>query len=215
MIYRDAAQIETYMTGALEHIQDNKGLRHLFNRMSLIDELYTHVAGVAKLGTALALDVALPEKDIREVALAGMLHDAGKIHVPREILFKPGKLTDEEFAAIKRHPLDGYEDCKPYVDNEDVLQMILNHHEKTDGSGYPNGTSDLSLKCRILTVADIFSALVEPRLYHRERSVVDALEFIACFNDIDQDLVSRLHKLVEPEEYAYEPAHRHFTKREN
>lgn len=215
MIYKDAERIETYMTDALERIQDNKGLRGLFNRMSLIDELYTHVAGVAKLGVAMALDVGLPEKDVGEVALAGMLHDAGKVHVPREILFKPGKLTEAEFDAIKRHPLDGYEDCKPYVDSEDVLAMILNHHEKTDGSGYPNGTSDLSLKCRIITVADIFSALVEPRLYHRERSVCDALEFIACFNDIDQDLVSRLHRLVEPEEYAYEPTHRNFVKKED
>lgn len=215
MIYRDADRIDGYMVGALDHIQDNKGLRALFNRMSLIDELYTHVAGVANLGVQLALDVGLPEKDIREVALAGMLHDAGKIHTPREILFKPGKLTDDEFKAIKRHPLDSYNDCRPFVDSGDVLQMILNHHEKTDGSGYPNGTSDLSLKCRIVTVADIFSALVEPRLYHRERSVVDALEFIACFDDIDQDLVGRLHLLLEPEKYAYEPAHRNFAKREN
>lgn len=213
MIYKDADRIETYMTDALDKIQDNKGLRGLFNKMSLIDELYTHVAGVAKLGIQLALDVGLPENGVREVALAGLLHDTGKIYVPRAILFKPGRLTDEEFAVIKRHPLDGYNDCKQFIDSEDVLQMILNHHEKTDGSGYPNGTSDLSVKCRIVTVADIFSALVEPRLYHRERSVCDALEFIACFDDIDQDLVSRLHRLVEPEEEAYEPSH--LVRREN
>lgn len=200
MIYKDSDRIDEYMTGALERIQDSLGLRALFNKVSLIDELYTHVAGVAKLGIQLAIDVGLPEKDIQETALAGLLHDTGKIYVPRNILFKPSKLTPEEFEVVKGHSLNGYLAVKDLVDSEDVLMMVLNHHEKTDGSGYPNGTSDLSLKCRIITVADIFSALVEPRLYHREKSVCDALAFIANFNDIDQDLVSRMHRLVRPEE---------------
>lgn len=208
MIYKDSDRIDEYMVDALEHIQDRPGLRALFNKVSLIDELYTHVAGVAKLGIQLSLDVGLGDADIKEVALAGLLHDAGKIYVPRSILFKPGRLTDEEFAVIKGHPLNGYMACRELV-SPAVLKMILNHHRKTDGSGYPvedackagfpDGTFDLDTKCRIITVADIFSALVEPRLYHREKSVCDALEFVATFSGVDQDLVSRLHRLVRPE----------------
>lgn len=197
MRYKNEDLVDRYLLDALESIQGDKRMQSLVNRIFIIDELYTHSANVAKLGTQLALDVGLGDVMVRKICLAGILHDAGKTKTPKDILFKPGKLTDDELAVMKRHSYDGYEMCRDLGVDFDVLDMILHHHEKLDGGGYPENLKVMSVQCRILAVADIFSALVEPRLYHRERSVDDAISFISTFGGIDQALVGRLGSVVD------------------
>lgn len=196
MRYKDENLVDEYLLSALESINGNHALQSVVNKLFVIDELYTHTANVAKLGVQLAMDAGMDDTMVRKICLAGVLHDTGKIMTPKDILFKPGKLTDIEFAVIKRHSKDGYNLCRGTGVDDDVLEMILRHHEKLDGSGYPDHKSDIPPQCAILTVADIFSALVEPRLYHRERSIEDAFSFISTFDGLDQALVGRLKELV-------------------
>ncbi len=196
MRYKDENLVDEYLLSALEEINGNRTLQSAVNKLLVVDELYTHTANVAKLGVQLAMDLGMPDPMVRKICLAGVLHDTGKIMTPRDILFKPGKLTEIEFAVIKRHSVDGYNLCKGAGVDEDVLEMILRHHEKLDGTGYPGVGGEIPPQCAVLTVADIFSALVEPRLYHRERSVEDAFDFISTFNGLDQALVGRLKELV-------------------
>lgn len=109
---------------------------------------------------------------MEELRIGTTLHDIGKIGVPDSILNKPARLTDEEFELMKAHPVIGYEICKPLMLSEGVLMLIRNHHEKLDGSGYPDGLKggELPLSLRIVCVVDAFDAMSSRRPY---RDVMD------------------------------------------
>lgn len=116
-----------------------------------------------KIGTALGVSSA----DLETLKLGGMLHDLGKIGVPDAILHKPGKLTDEEFAIIKSHTSVGDELLKPLNTLHKVRPLVRWHHEKLDGSGYPDHLKgdQISLPVRIMSVSDVFTALASARSY--------------------------------------------------
>ena len=109
---------------------------------------------------------------MEELRIGTTLHDIGKIGVPDSILNKAGRLTDEEFERMKAHPVIGYEICKPLMLSEGVLMLIRNHHEKLDGSGYPDGLKggELPLSLRVICVSDAFDAMSSRRPY---RNVMD------------------------------------------
>ncbi len=111
--------------------------------------------------------MGLPASEVNNQLRAGLLHDIGKLGISNRILDKPGKLTGEEFAQIKKHPALSYEILSRVAPFESILDRTYNHHEKLDGSGYPRGLTgeSLDLPTRILTVADIFDALANDRPY--------------------------------------------------
>jgi putative nucleotidyltransferase with HDIG domain len=118
---------------------------------------------------------------LRELAVGGLLHDVGKLAVPNEILQKPGALTDEEFDAIKRHPELGSELVRELGFSAQVARLVLDHHERLDGTGYPRGLGapDLDIETRILAVCDVFDALLSKRVYRDAWRLDDALELIS------------------------------------
>ena len=127
-----------------------------------------HTRRVALLAVAIGERLGLPEGRLRQLALGGLLHDVGKLSVPNEILNKPGRLTDAEFAEIRRHPGAGRQLLNelggfPTL----VLDLVESHHERLDGDGYPNhvAAGELDLAVRILTVADVYDALTADRVY--------------------------------------------------
>ena len=127
-----------------------------------------HTRRVALLAARVGEELKLSATARRHLAVGGLLHDIGKLAVPLEILQKPGALTDEEFAAIKRHPGDGrrlLEELGGFP--ETVRGLVSDHHERLDGSGYPRGlTADqMSIETRILAVCDVYDALVSDRVY--------------------------------------------------
>lgn len=126
-----------------------------------------HCDRLSKYSVALAERVGLPD-DIR-VALrrAGTVHDIGKLGVPENILLKPGPLTDEEWVIMKQHPVIGERICSPLKSFRLVLPVIRHHHEKLDGSGYPDGLKgeEIPLTARILQITDIYDALTTERPY--------------------------------------------------
>lgn len=128
-----------------------------------------HCKRLAHYSIMLGRALGLPESDIRSLHRGGYLHDIGKIAVPDAILFKPGSLTDEEWTVMRTHTTLGEGICRPMKSLSGVLPIIRNHHEKWDGTGYPDGLKgeDIPLLARILQVADIYDALTSQRPYKR------------------------------------------------
>jgi len=112
--------------------------------------------------------------------MAGGLHDIGKIYVPSEILSKPGKITEVEYNIIKTHPQVGYDILKSIDFPWPIAEIVLQHHERLDGSGYPNGLKgkDILLEAKILAVADVIEAMATHRPYRAALSIEEALNEI-------------------------------------
>lgn len=136
-----------------------------------------HQRRVANLAVAIAKEMDIPKDQIESIHLAGKIHDLGKISVPAEILSKPGKLNDNEFSIIRTHPQVGYDIISGIEFSSPIAQIILQHHEKIDGSGYPQGLSgdNILLEARILTVADIVEAMASHRPYRPGLGIEKAL----------------------------------------
>lgn len=140
----------------------------------------THCSNVQKIALAIGQEMALSERDMNELSIAAIIHDIGKIGIPEAVLNKPGKLTDAEFAIIKRHPEIGYEAVKHIRQLRLVSEAIRDHHEYFDGRGYPHGKkqAEISLIARILAVSDVFEALTANRVYRKAMSVKEAIGII-------------------------------------
>jgi PAS domain S-box-containing protein/putative nucleotidyltransferase with HDIG domain len=139
-----------------------------------------HQRGVAELACAMAREMGPDGERIRGIELGGILHDIGKISVPAEILAKPGKISDSEVAIIRQHPQRGYEILKTLESPWPLREMVLQHHERLDGSGYPSGLKEgeIVLEAKILAVADVVEAMASHRPYRPARGIDQALEEI-------------------------------------
>jgi putative two-component system response regulator len=141
-----------------------------------------HQRRVANLAFAIATarEMELPRDEARGLHMAGLVHDIGKIQVPAEILSKPTALTDVEWDLIKTHPQVGYDILKSIEFPWPVAQIVLQHHERLDGSGYPQGLSstDILLDAKILAVADVVEAMASYRPYRPARPLEEALKEI-------------------------------------
>lgn len=126
-----------------------------------------HQRRVAQLAVAIAGEMGLPPAQIEGIHFGGLIHDLGKIQIPAEILSKPGGLTDLEYGFIKTHPAAGYNILKDVQFPWPIAQMVLQHHERIDGSGYPLGLKgeDILLEARVLAVADVLEAMSTHRPY--------------------------------------------------
>ncbi len=136
-----------------------------------------HQRKVADISVAIGRELGLPEPQLEGLKLAAILHDVGKIKVPAEILNRPGKLAREEYELIKLHPATGYEILKAIDFPWPIAKTVLQHHERLDGSGYPNGLRDgeILLEARIVAVADVIDAMVSHRPYRPSQGVDAAL----------------------------------------
>jgi putative two-component system response regulator len=187
-------------TDELEHSS------RVFEGIALVVErrdAYTHNHGkrigeyAAQVGRALGVEDA----EIGTLRLAGVFHDLGKIAVPDGILHKPGKLDVQEFRTMQSHPVVGADLCRPMRTMEKVLPLIRHHHEKLDGSGYPDGWrgNDIPLLVRIISVVDVFDALNTKRPYKeaipRERSLQIMREEVAR-GWWDRDILETFAKIV-------------------
>jgi len=140
-----------------------------------------HQHRVTLLASTLAQEMGLSEKDVEGVKMASLIHDLGKISVPSEILSKPGKLTEIEFNLVKTHPQSGYEILKNITLPWPIAQIVLQHHERLDGSGYPLGLKDkeILLEAKIIGVADVVEAMASHRPYRPALGIEKALEEIS------------------------------------
>jgi putative nucleotidyltransferase with HDIG domain len=163
---------------------------------------FQHCLIVTGVLTAFGHKTGMRRSDILTLTIAGLLHDIGKVRVPIDILDKPGKLTDEEFALMKQHPAVGYEYLRTQnVIASDTLTAVRHHHEYLDGSGYPDGLSAQKIGdlTRITTVCDVYGALMERRAYKAPVSSEAALDIITSMagdGKVEYDLVRALRYCV-------------------
>ncbi|MDD5181148.1 MAG: HD domain-containing protein, partial [Gallionellaceae bacterium] len=166
---RSAEHVRTGLVGTVQAIASMVEMR----------DPYTagHQRRVADLAVAIAVEMGLPEDQVHGLHLAGTIHDLGKVQTPAEILSKPGKLSASEFRLIKDHPQNGYEILKDIEFPWPIAQMVLQHHEKLDGSGYPQGLkgSEILLEAKIMTVADVMEAMSSHRPYRPGLGIETAL----------------------------------------
>jgi HD-GYP domain-containing protein (c-di-GMP phosphodiesterase class II) len=150
------------------------------------DYTYMHSVAVCALMIALGKQLGLNSADLKEVGLAGLLHDVGKLLIPADILNTPGKLTDEEFEIIKGHPMKGWELLHGSPDiTATALDVCLHHHERVDGKGYPDNLSGdkLTLFARMGAVCDVYDALTSNRCYKNGWEPADTIRKMAEWKD--------------------------------
>jgi putative nucleotidyltransferase with HDIG domain len=180
-------------------------VRALLVRLAHKDD-YTaeHTRGVALRAVQVGEELGLAPVRLRELAVGGLLHDVGKLAVPNEILQKPGALTDDEFDVIKRHPEAGAELVRELGFSSQVAKLVLDHHERLDGSGYPRGLGapDLDIETRIMAVCDVFDALLSQRVYRDAWTLEDALDLITreAGTKFDPACVDALERVIEREQ---------------
>lgn len=144
----------------------------MLRRVRRYDDLtYIHSLNVAILCHEFANWMRMSEEEQDELTLAGLLHDVGKMGVPGKIIKKAGSLTDEEFAIIRQHPQKGYDLLKRHPLDERIKKAALMHHERCDGSGYPNGLTEDEIDdfAKIVAIADYYDALTSARVYREPR----------------------------------------------
>jgi len=165
----DAAGVSNLIEEISNSVARNSSALISLARLKTADNYtYMHSVAVCAMMIALARQLIQSEAVVRSAGIAGLLHDLGKMLVPNEVLNKPGKLTDAEFALVKRHPATGHEFLLA-SDNIDpmALDVCLHHHEKVDGSGYPKGLngSQISLFAKMAAVCDVYDAITSNRPY--------------------------------------------------
>ena len=165
-----------------------------------VPQEYTHSPYFARLVTAIGQEMHLDEKQIQSLKYASLLHDTGKVDIPMEILTKTSKLTPQEYNIIKKHPLKGAQILRPLQILKPVIPIILHHHEKYDGTGYPSRLKKGQIPegARIMAVADAFEAMVYGRPYRERKDIASAIKEIKkkSGTQFDPNVVEAFLKII-------------------
>ncbi|MDR3594872.1 HD-GYP domain-containing protein [Clostridium sp.] len=176
------SSINTIAEELVDNISTNKNvLLSLVDIKSMDNYTYAHCVNVAVISLVLGISLNLSKKNLTYLCVGALLHDIGKSFIPSEILQKPAMLTPEEFEIIKKHPRYGYEFLNNFYSLSSHIKLIvLQHHERFDGLGYPTGisTETISYLSRIVCIADVYDALTSDRPYKRAMCPSDALEYL-------------------------------------
>ena len=169
-----------------------------------------HCERLAQMSARLGERLGVPEEDTTALRRAGVVHDIGKVVVPDAILLKPGPLSDEESAVMRRHPVVGEHICAPLRTFRQVLPIIRHHHERYDGSGYPDGLrgETIPLTARILQLADVYDALTTDRPYRKadvREVALGIMDKEAAKGWWDRKLLDAFQTMIREEEPAHAP----------
>ena len=178
--------------------EDNKNLL-----VSLVDiksmDMYTyqHCVNVAVISLVLGIGLQLPKSELIDLCTGALLHDIGKVFIPKDLITKEGPLTYEEFLKIKEHPRLGYDYINKSPSIKSCIKVIaLQHHERIDGLGYPNALKgdEINKLAKIVSIADVYDALTSDRCYRRALCASDALEYIMA----NVNMVQVFSKIIVP-----------------
>jgi PAS domain S-box-containing protein/putative nucleotidyltransferase with HDIG domain len=167
-----------------------------------------HQKRVSSLARAIAQEMDLPHNSVENIRIAGIIHDIGKISIPAEILVKPGKISDIEMNLIRIHPQAGYDILKDVELPYPIAEIVIQHHERLDGSGYPQGLKDgnILLEAKIIAVADVVEAMASHRPYRPALGIVVALDEIEKNKGTmyDEKAVEVCIKLFREKQFSFE-----------
>jgi putative nucleotidyltransferase with HDIG domain len=195
LVSRNQVQREKHTVRLMESIQA------LVRTLEARDH-YTgrHSSRVTEIALRFARDLGLPQEELESLKTAAYLHDLGKVGISDRLLLKPGPLTAEERAIIQAHPVIGEKIVSPLNLKPREREIILHHHERWDGTGYPQGLAkeEIPLLCRLVALSDVFDALTSDRPYRQKFSIPEALEEIraGAGTQFDPDLARRFVKLL-------------------
>lgn len=181
------------ITDTVELFEQNKSTYALFGMLhsmkKIDDSTYAHCVNVAIISRLIGSWMKMSKEDLDHLTLAGLLHDIGKCKIPDDILLKPGKLTNQEYEFIKKHPEFGYDIVKDQDLDPRIKNTVLLHHERFDGSGYPFGLTQNKLGDfeSIVSIADVYDAMTSNRCY---RSALCPFDVISTF---EQDGLGKYH----------------------
>jgi len=196
-LYEETLALNESQDELLQEIHDSYSLtiKALSNALEAND-LYTnsHSKRVSEIAVDIGEAIGLSASEIRNLEYAAVLHDIGKVGVPYHIINKEGRLTDEEFESIKGHPSIGYKILKDIPFLKQVADIVLQHHERFDGKGYPNGVegNNINILSRIISIADSYDAMTSSRSYRKIPLTNDQAEAelkLGSGTQFDPDLV--------------------------
>lgn len=183
-------------------IKNNNDLISLLSDVYTYDNyIFTHSFNVTLYSLAIGMELGLNQKELETLGLGAVFHDVGKMKIPTEVLFKPGKLSEEEFQQIKQHPQDGFDILRhvqtiPLI----VAHCAFQHHERLNGSGYPRKIkgSDIHYFAKIIAVADVFDAVTSDRVYRGAMLPHNGLEilFAGAGTLFDKEIVQAFRQAV-------------------
>jgi len=203
----DITELRTYQIRLQKTID---GAIDTIARISEIRDPYTsgHQIRVTQLALWIARELRLPKDKIESIRVASLIHDIGKIGIPSEILTKPGKLNDLEYSLIKNHPQIGYDILKDIEFVYPISRIVLEHHERLNGSGYPGGlkSKDILPEAKIIAVADVVEAMSSYRPYRAALGIDAALEEITNNKETlyEPDVVDVCVKLFREKGFKFE-----------
>ena len=178
----DSKACKSFVNETVDRMLENESAMLWFNRLKAQDE-YTsqHCLSVAILGIGFARFLGYEKSELKTIGLCGLLHDVGKMKVDQDILNKPGKLSDVEFAHMKSHAQKGYELLLGHKDlPTTVVDVTYTHHERLDGTGYPRGLTKEQIPQRafIISICDVYDAITSHRVYDNARAPMEALKVL-------------------------------------
>lgn len=187
------------------YVQTIEILRHVVE--SRDKETKGHSERVAMLAKELAIELQMKPEDVETIYVAGLFHDVGKIGIPDSILLKNGPLTNEEFQTIKGHPAEGERIIISYAPFKEILSIVRGHHERYNGTGYPDGKAgeEICLGARVIAVADSYDAMMSNRTYRRGLGFEKTLDELEKGKNtqFDPRLVDAFMRLVDKKGRAY------------
>ena len=187
-----------------------EGIAYIITEIVEIRDPYLrgHHQRVSKLATAIAREMKLPQDKIEGVKIASLVHDVGKVNLPTEIVSKPSALIEVEFNLLKNHPRTGYEILKKVDFPWPIAEIVFQHQEKIDGSGFPRGLKDaeILIEAKILGVANVVEAMSSYKSYRPALSMDESLREISKYENIlfDPEVVDACLKLFKEKGFKFE-----------
>ena len=187
-----------------------EGIAYIITEIVEIRDPYLigHHQRVSKLATAIAQEMKLPQDKIEGVKIASLVYDVGKVNLPAEIVSKPSKLVEVEFNLVKNHPRIGYEILKKVNFPWPIAEIVFQHQEKIDGSGYPRGLkgTEILIEAKILGVANVVEAMSSYKSYRPALSMDESLSEISKYKNIlfDPKVVDACLKLFKEKRFKFE-----------